>query len=157
MAVQPKKRVTLSVNVNNTTYSIMAPAVTSAKGSEETNTTVTKTFDGPVPQGDDGNPHSIDISRLDYGKAKDLTAKESLILITRIIDTMKTVPGMVTIEEDYNPANESVFTYEKHYFECLVDGDDFEIKADDQTVNNLKFKAGRLEKVIGGESIKPFE
>ena len=157
MAVQPKKRVTLSVNVNNTTYSIMAPAVTNAKGSEETSATVTPTFDGPVPQGNDDNPHSIDISRLDYGKANNLSAKESLILITRIIDTMKTVHGMVTIEEDYNPSNEESFAYEKHYFDCLVDGDDFEIKADDQTVNNLKFKAGRVEKVIGGESIKPFE
>lgn len=114
---------------------------TSIKMSRDTNVNVVTTFDENIPQGTRNTSHSIEISKVLYEGAT--TYVELDTVLTNMLD----VPAMVTIEEDYHVGDED-FTVRYNYFNCLVDGDDYEIKPEERTVSSLKFKAGRLEKEV---------
>lgn len=112
---------------------------TSAKASPETNTTSTTTFDGVINEGTENVPWSLEFSKLRYeGLASHREMSETL-------DSMLTNPKMVTIRETVvNP--EETYTVVDNYFDCLVDGNDYEIKPEDKTVENIKLKASRRER-----------
>lgn len=112
---------------------------TSAKANPETNTSSTSTFDGVVNEGLDEIPWTIECSKLRYeGLASHRELSETL-------EKMISVPDMVTIRETVKTPDEE-YTVVDNYFECLVDGNDYEIKPEDKTVENIKFKASKRER-----------
>lgn len=112
---------------------------TSAKASPETNTSTTPTFDGVIVEGLDEIPWTIEVSKLRYeGLATHREMSETL-------DEMISVPKMVTIRETVKNPDEE-YTIVDNFFDCVVDGNDYEVKPDEKTVENIKFKASRRER-----------
>lgn len=106
---------------------------TSIKASPETSLATTTTFDGPVNSGTDKIPYTIEISKLRYEGLQE--HKE----MDRILNSMLVNPATVTVKETVITATET-YTIVDHYFGGLIDGNDYEIKPDDHTVENLKIK-----------------
>ena len=113
---------------------------TGVKASPETNNSTTNTFDGPIVQGMKDVPYSIEIDRVRYDSST--THKE----LSEKVEDMMENPDMITIRERISPDGEDPYTIVDNYFGCLTDGNDYEIKTDDHTVENLKFKASRRER-----------
>ena len=112
---------------------------TSAKASPETNTSTTPTFDGVINEGLDQVAWNLEFSKLRY---------EGLASHREMSETKKkmiSVPAMVTIRETVNTPDES-YTVVDNYFSCLVNGNDYELKPEDKTVENIKIKASRRER-----------
>ena len=57
----------------------------------------------------------------------------------KILNSMLVNPATVTVKETVITATET-YTIVDHYFGGLIDGNDYEIKPDDHTVENLKIK-----------------
>ena len=112
---------------------------TSAKANPETNTSSTSTFDGVINEGLDEVPWSLEFSKLRYESFA--THKE----MSETLDRMISVPAMVTIRETIRTPEET-YTVVDNYFNCLVNGNDYEVKPEEKTVENLKFKAARRER-----------
>ena len=112
---------------------------TSGKASPETNTSSTSTFDGVINEGLDEVPWSLEFSKLRYESLA--THKE----MSETLDRMISVPAMVTIRETVRTPDE-VYTVVDNYFNCLVNGNDYEIKPEEKTVENIKLKASRRER-----------
>ena len=93
---------------------------TSIKASPETSLATTTTFDGPVNSGTDKIPYTIEISKLRYEGLQE--HKE----MDKILNSMLVNPATVTVKETVITATET--------------GNDYEIKPDDHTVENLKIK-----------------
>lgn len=115
---------------------------TGVKGSRETSVSETPTFSGVIVNGTRQVAHSLEIDKVSY---EGLT---NYVTLSDTIDEMLDTPGIVTVKEIKRPSGERPFYIKRTYFDCLVDGDDYEIKPEEHTVNNLKFKCGRMEKTI---------
>lgn len=107
---------------------------TSVKASPESNTSSTATFDGAITQGSDKIAWNIEIERIRYDNQQ--THQE----ISELLDSMWNKPQLVTIRETVHSRDET-YTIKDNYYECLLDGNDYEIKADDLTTESLKFKS----------------
>lgn len=115
---------------------------TGVKGKRNVSSTSssTTTFDGVITQGTTNVDYTIDISRVSY------EGYASYMELSDIIDSMVDTPAMVTIEEDFHIPGEDPFTVIRDYYDCVLSGDDFEIKPEDHTVENLSFTSARMEK-----------
>ena len=112
---------------------------TSVKASPETNTSTTSTFDGVITEGLDKIPWTIELSKLRYeGLATHRELSETL-------ESMISVPKMVTIRETVITPDEE-YTIVDNFFDCLVDGNDYELQPEEKTAENIKFKASRRER-----------
>ena len=112
---------------------------TSAKASPETNTSETPTFDGVIIEGLDNVAWNLEFSKLRYeGLA---THKEMSETLEKMISTR----AMVTIRETVYTADET-YTVVDNYFDCLVNDNNYELKPEDKTVENIKIKASRRER-----------
>ena len=114
---------------------------TNVKGTRNTNANSTPTFDGVIPSGTSKVSHSIEISRLSYDGYTTYTR------LCKIIDDMLEIGGMVTVREKHIMPNEE-FDVIYDYHDCIVDGDDYEIKPEERTVENLKFLCGSRTRTI---------
>ena len=106
---------------------------TNVKLSPETNITSTATFDDVVTDGTDKIPYSISMDRLRYGSQSDYMA------LHQKLDSMLTTPETVKIVETVRTPTET-FKVIDYVYNCFVDTNDYEIKADERTVENLAFK-----------------
>ena len=114
---------------------------TSVKGSRETSTNATPTFDGVITQGTRNVSHTLELERVSY------EGMVSYMELSDTIDKMIDIPAMVTVEEDIYPTgNEKPFTIIREYHDCVVDGDEYEISPEEHTVESLKFLAARMDK-----------
>ena len=114
---------------------------TSVKGSRETSTNATPTFDGVITQGTRNVSHTLELERVSY------EGKVSYMELSDTIDKMIDIPAMVTVEEDIYPSgDEKPFTIIREYHDCVVDGDEYEISPEEHTVESLKFLAARMDK-----------
>ena len=112
---------------------------TGIKASPETNSSSTPTFDGVITQGSDKIPWTIEISKVRY---EDMATHKEL---SETVDGMLAIPEMVTVREVIN-TNHETYTVVENFYDCLTDGNDYEINPDEQTVENLKFRAARRER-----------
>ncbi len=112
---------------------------TSGKASPETNTSSTSTFDGVVNEGLDEVPWNLEFSKLRY---EGLTSHREL---SETLDRMISIPAMVTIRETVRTPEEE-YTIVDNYYNCLVNGNDYELKPEEKTVENIKLKASRRER-----------
>ena len=117
---------------------------TGIKASPETNNSTTNTFDGNIVQGTKNVAYSIEINRVRYDAQ--VTHKE----LSEKIDDMMENPDIITIREIVRPSGEEPYTVVDNFFDCITEGADYEIKTDDHTVENLKFKASRRERKYEG-------
>lgn len=113
---------------------------TSIKASPETNESTTNTFDGAIVQGDKNVPYTIEIGRVRYDIST--THRE----LSEKVEDMMANSDIITIREIVRPAGEAPYCIVDNFFECITSGNDYEIKPDDHTVENLKFKASRRER-----------
>ena len=100
---------------------------TGIKASPETNSSSTSTFDGVITQGSDKIPWSIEISKVRY---EDMATHKEL---SETVEGMLAKPEMVTIREIIQTGDE-VYTVVDNFYDCLTDGNDYEINPDEQTV-----------------------
>lgn len=110
---------------------------TSVKSSPEVTNSTTQTFDGAVNQGLKDVSWTIEISRVRYDN------KFTHMKLSQLIEEMMETPKMVTVRETIRPLGEKPYVVKDNFFGCITDGNDYEIKPDDHTVENLKFKAER--------------
>lgn len=113
---------------------------TGIKCSPEVDNSTTKTFDGPIVRGSRNVPHSIEMNKVRYDSQ--ITHRE---LSEKLLEMMDT-PDIITIRETIRPMGEEPYVIVDNYYGCIVDGNDYEIKTDDHTVENLKFKASGMER-----------
>ena len=109
---------------------------TSAKASPETNVSTTQTFDGAINQGMADIPWSVELSKMRYD---DLTTHRKL---SKTLEQMLEVPAMVTIRETIQTADET-YTVVDNFHNCILDRNDYELKPDDNTAENINFKASK--------------
>ena len=107
---------------------------TSVKASPETNSSTTNTFDGAITQGMDKVAWSIELSKVRF---EDLTTHKEL---SQLLESMLSKSQMVTIRETVHSKTED-YVVKDNFFGCLLDGNDYELKADDLTSESIKFKA----------------
>ena len=107
---------------------------TSVKASPETNSSTTNTFDGAVTQGLDKVAWSLELSKVRF---EDLATHKEL---SELLDSMLSKPQMVTVRERVHSPTED-YIIKDNFFGCLLDGNDYELKADDLTSESIKFKA----------------
>lgn len=114
---------------------------TKVKGSRETSTKATPTFDGVITQGTRNVSHTLELERVSY------EGRVSYLELSKVIDKMIDIPAMVTVEEDIYPSgNEKPFTIIREYHDCIVNGDEYEISPEEHTVESLKFIAASMDK-----------
>ncbi|MBR3213164.1 MAG: hypothetical protein IKF79_01495 [Methanosphaera sp.] len=109
---------------------------TSAKASPETSTNTTQTFDGAITQGAGNIPWTIELEKVRYDNMighRKLSEK---------LDKMLTKPAMVTIRERVKTASEE-YTIVDNFYNCILEGNDYELKPDENTGENIKFKAAK--------------
>lgn len=112
---------------------------TGIEASPETNSSSTSTFDGVITQGSDKIPWTIEISKVRY---EDMATHKEL---SETVEGMLAIPEMVTVRETIQ-SGEEVYTVVDNFYDCLTDGNDYKINPDEQTVENLKFRAARRER-----------
>lgn len=108
---------------------------TGVKGSPETSESSTNTFSGSVVQGTKKVAYTLEIDKLRFEgmeQHQNLCAK---------IDGMMEKGDNITVIETVYPKDSHPYQVIDRYFGCIVTGNDYEIKPDDNTAENLKFKA----------------
>lgn len=110
---------------------------TSVKETPELSSNSTPTFDGVITQGLDEVPYTIEMSKISYENAS------TTMDLEKLLEEMYSNPKMVTIRELVKPKGERAFWRIRNYHECVVSGNDYEVKPDDLTVHNLKFSASK--------------
>ena len=119
---------------------------TSAKISAETKTESTATFDGPVTDGTDQIPHTVEIERLRYAKITDY------VTLSKLLHEMLTEPKLVVITERVKMVDGRVAVVDKVY-NCLIDSDEYELNPEEATVESIKFSGGKRSRWIDGKQI----
>ena len=123
---------------------------TSAKVEPEIDTEETPTFDGPVVEGTEDPSHTVEIEKLRYGTIKEYIQLEQLLI------NMYTKGYPIKIIEDVTMKDGNMRVTDIVY-DCKLDGNEYEVKPDERTVENLSFKGGKRKRWINGKEIKKTE
>ena len=113
---------------------------TSVKCTPELKSSSVATFTGNITQGLDDVGWSIEIEALRYDKPGHARA------ISEMVESMFGKTANITIRETVKVRGQDPYTIVDTYYGCITDGFDYEIKPDEMTVENLKFKAARRER-----------
>ena len=129
---------------NNADKKVLIDGVTVAyatgvKANPETKTATTDTFDGAITQGMDKVAWSIELSKVRF---EDSASHKEL---SKLLDSMMANPKMVTVIETVHSTNET-YTVKDNYYGCILEGNDYEIKPDDNTSETIKFKASSRDR-----------
>lgn len=112
---------------------------TGVKESPETSESTTDTFDGPVVQGTSKIAYTLEMSKLRY-EGRDMHMKMS-----QKIEDMMQNKDSITVIDTVRPKGEKAYTVTKRYYGCINSGNDWEMKPEENTVENLKFKCESRE------------
>lgn len=121
---------------------------TSVKVTPSIETEETPTFDGPVIDGANEPSHTITIDKLRY------STKAEYVQIEQLLMNMQTVGYPIKIQE------KATFKDGKYWitdvvYDCKLDGNEYELKPDERTVESLSFKGTKRRRWIDGVEIKP--
>lgn len=108
---------------------------TGVKGSPETQESKTDTFSGAVVQGKKKVAWTLEINKLRY------EGMQQHMELSNKLEDMMEVPDDITVTETVYPKGDNPYEVIDHYFGCIVTGNDYEIKPNDNTAENLKFSA----------------
>lgn len=115
---------------------------TSIKESPDSNDTTSsvQTFSGAIVTGSNEVSYTLEIAKLRYegmGMHMKLDMK---------LDDMMNNADNITVIDTVKPKGENAYQVVSRYFNCINTGNDYEIKPDDHTAENLKFKCERRER-----------
>ncbi|WP_458454429.1 hypothetical protein [Methanobrevibacter sp.] len=113
---------------------------TGVKGSRNTSSSDTPTFDGVITAGTKNVSYDLEINRIAY--ENQVTYQEIDMIVEKSLDT----PVEITIKEVKRVPGETPFVIVRDYHDCILDGDDYEIKPEEHTVENLKYKCASMDK-----------
>ena len=117
---------------------------TSVKASPETNASTTPTFNGAITQGTDKVAWSVELEKVRFeGLSKHRELSE-------LLDSMLNKSQLVTVRETVHSEEED-YVIKDNFYGCLLDGNDYELKADDLTSESIKFKASSREREYPNE------
>ena len=105
------------------------------------NTSTTQTFSGPIIQGSEEIAYDIEIGKLRY-EGKDMHKK-----LSQKLEEMLHIKDRITVIDTVRPAGEPSYRIYNYYHNCLVTGNDYEMKPEEFTVENLKFRAEKRYRV----------
>lgn len=108
---------------------------TGIKSTPETSTSKTNTFSGAIVDGTDNIPYTLEVSKLRNDSI------EEHIALSQKLDSMLKVADDVTVIDTVKPKGQDAYQIIDHYFGCILDGNDYEVKTDDLTAVSLKFSA----------------
>lgn len=120
---------------------------TGVKSSEETTTQSTNTFDGVVTQGVQEIGLTLEIDRLSYA------TKEDYIIIRKELLRLRSTPGQVVVREVIRRPNEEPYELKSVFKGVILDGRDYEMKPEENSVESLKFICGSCSEYVDGEEI----
>ena len=108
---------------------------TGVKGSPETQESTTDTFSGAVVQGKKKVAWNLEISKLRY------EGMEQHQELSERLESMMENSDDITVIETVYPKGDHPYQVIDHYYGCLVNGNDYEIKPSENTAESLKFRA----------------
>jgi hypothetical protein len=120
--------------------------VTEVKESEEIDSDIVKTFDEPVPVPSSEGGFTIDISALEARNV------DGYIALKKIIKTLKTEPGELSVYEDIKHKTGN-FTDERHYGGVMLSSNEVTVSAEDLTARDLSFSASSCQEIINDEAV----
>lgn len=120
---------------------------TNVKDSPEFNTNSTKCFGETVTDGVDDVGGTLEIEKLSYD------SKEEYIELNKKLLIMQSTPTLVTTVETITYKGEEPYEIRKNYFDCVIDGKDYESKPEEKSTRNLKFKYARMTEIVDDEEI----
>lgn len=120
---------------------------TSAKIKPSLDIKETKTFDGPVIDGNPEPSFDVDIDTLRYDTIEQYTK------LTQLLLDMETKGYTIRIYE-YAEMKDGPMTRDDLVYECRVSGNEYELKPDERTVEKLSFKGRKRRIWINGVEVK---
>ena len=120
---------------------------TSAKIKPSLDIKETKTFDGPVIDGNPEPSFDVDIDTLRYDTIDQYTK------LTQLLLDMETKGYTIRIWE-YAEMKDGKMTRDDLVYECRVSGNEYELKPDERTVEKLSFKGHKRRIWINGKEVK---
>ena len=120
---------------------------TSAKVKPGLDLKETKTFDGPVIDGNPEPSFEVNVDTLRYDTVAQYTK------LTQLLLDMETRGYTVSIKEEAEMKDGTMTRTEKVY-ECRVSGNEYELKPDERTVEKLSFKGRKRRIWINGVEVK---
>lgn len=120
---------------------------TNAKVTPNYETDETPTFDGPVIDGTDEPSHEVTIDKLRYGTIDEYVQLETLLM------NMQSVGYPIKIIERVQ-MKDGLMVREDIVYDCKLDNNEFELKADERTAEGLSFKGGKKRTWINGNEIQ---
>lgn len=112
------------------------------KESVETSTSKTVCFDEVITEGAEKVSYKLEIERLLFEK------KQEYIDLRDILSTIQHVPGTVETREIIRYKDEDPFTIVKTFGGAILDGNEFEMKAEEKTVHKLNFVCSSKDETI---------
>ncbi len=108
---------------------------TGVKGSPETSESTTDTFTGAVVQGTKKVSYTLEIDKLRF------EGMEQHRLLSEKIESMMEDGENITVIDTIYPKGKNPYQVIDLYTNCITNGNDYEMKPTENTVENLKFKA----------------
>ena len=120
--------------------------VTEASISEELDSDIVKTFDGPVSVPSNDGGYTIDISALEARN------REDFITLKRILKRMKTETGTLSIYETVKHRDGN-FEVENHLSGVTLTSNEVSYDAEDLTARDVSFNAEAMREIVDNEEI----
>ena len=103
------------------------------KESLETNTSKTVCFDEVITEGSENNSYKLDIDRLVFETREDYEELRDLL------EELTHIPGIITTRETIRYKGAEPFVIVKNFTDCVLDGNDYEMKPEEHSAQNLSF------------------
>lgn len=120
---------------------------TSASVEPEIETNETATFDGAVVDGTDDPSYIVEIEKLRYGTIAEYIQLEQLLI------NMYTKGYPIKIIENVS-MKDGEMKIRDIVYDCKLDGNDYELDAEERTAENLSFKGSSRRRWINDKEIK---
>lgn len=91
------------------------------------------TFSGAIVQGTDTISYTLEIEKLRY---ENMEMHQKL---SEKLEYMMRNPEPITVIDTIRPKGEAPYQVKKMYKQCIVSGNDYEMKPDEHTAESLKF------------------
>ena len=121
---------------------------TGVKDNPEYNTNSTPCFDEVVTDGAEEIGGTLEIEKLSYD------SMDQYIALAKKLLQMRSVPTMVTTVEVIQYKGEEPYTIRKNYHDCIIDGNDYEMKPQEKSTRNLKFTYAKMTEKVNDIEIK---
>ena len=120
---------------------------TGAKITPNLETEETPTFDGPVIDGANEPSYAVTVDKLRYDTIDQYTK------LTQLLLNMESTGYTIRIYEQAD-MKDGKMTRDDIVYNCKIDGNEYELKPDERTVESLSFKGNKRRIWINGKEVK---